>query len=211
MLLAKAEPMPWKLLPTAFVLVNLTLPAAAASLSKTYSYFTIGGKTLEEIESNLVRRGPHVNSTGMRHPGATQMEFTTKIGYGQTSNRCIVNATVSVKARMILPRWRQQGRVDRGVKFIWGTLSDDIRRHEETHVMIAKNHGRELEQALNSIGRMRTCQMAAARAKDVTQRVLAKHDRAQQEFDRAESVNFERRIVRLLRYRLERISAGQVD
>jgi predicted secreted Zn-dependent protease len=202
----------WKSLPTAFVLISLTLPAGAASVSKTYSYFTIGGKTLEEIENNLVRRGPHVNSTGKRHPGATQMEFTTKIGYAQSGNRCaIVNATVSVKARMILPRWRQRGRVDDDVKFIWGTLSDDIRRHEEAHVMIARNHARELEQALNSIGRKRTCQMVAAKAKEVTQRVLAKHDRAQEGFDRAESVNFESRIVRLLRYRLEQISAGQVN
>ena len=43
----------------------------------------------------------------------------------------------------------------------------------------------------------------------MTQTVLARHDRAQVEFDRVEGINFERRIIRLLRYRMERMANGQ--
>lgn len=206
-----------KTLPTALVLaslaglVSMALPAAAASLSKTYSYFSIGGRTLEEIENELVRRGPHVKSTGKRHPGATQMEFTTRLGYAQGENSCaVVKASVSVQARMILPRWRQRGKVENDVKLIWSTLSEDIKRHEESHVVIAKNHARELELALKAIGRQKTCQIAAAKAKAITDRILARHDAAQDEFDRIEGINFESRIIRLLRYRLERIENGRL-
>ena len=62
-------------------------PAGAANLTKTYSYFSIGGSTLDEIQSELSRRGPHVNSTGLRHPGATRMEFNSRIGYANTAIR----------------------------------------------------------------------------------------------------------------------------
>ncbi len=72
--------------------------------------------------------------------------------------------------------------------------------------MIAKNHARELELALRSIGRQRDCKIAVAKAKAVTTKTFAKHDRAQSEFDRVEALNFESRIIRLLRYRLERIN-----
>ena len=34
--------------------------ASAATLSRTYSYFTIGGRTLGEIEVELSTRGPQV-------------------------------------------------------------------------------------------------------------------------------------------------------
>ena len=55
------------------------------------------------------------------------------------------------------------------------------------------------------IGRKPSCEIAATRAKAVSERVLSRHDRAQDDFDRVEGINFESRIVRLLRYRMQRI------
>ena len=199
-----------KILLTVLAVAGLSLPAGAASVSKTYSYFSIGGKTLEEIEAELVRRGPQVRSTGSRHPGATQMEFTTRIAYGAGKSGCeIVKASVNVQAKMILPRWRLRSKADGDTGLIWDTLSADIKRHEESHVVIAKNHARNLELALRGIGRQPNCKVAAAKAKAVSDKILAMHDRAQEEFDRIEGVNFESRIIRLLRYRMERIEKAK--
>ena len=182
----------------------LALPARSASLSKTYSYFDIGGRTLVEIERELERRGPKLNGTGKRHPGATRMEFNTRLGYGERRGRCaVVEARVTVKATVILPRWRQRG-AESDVRFIWETLAADIKRHEEAHVVIAKNHARELEAGLKAVRPGRTCEQTAARAKQVNDRILAKHDREQDQFDRIENRNFESRILRLMEQRLER-------
>ena len=49
-----------------------------------------------------------------------------------------------------------------------------------------------------------------AKAKEVSLKILARHDRAQVEFDRVEGINFERRIIRLLQYRMQRIANGQL-
>lgn len=187
------------------------LPSGAASLSKTYSYFTIGGNTLDEIEAELASRGPHVSASNRRHPGATQMEFTTRLSYSQTPGSCrIVKAEVSVKAKVILPKWRRSRHAEQDVRLIWDTLSSDIKRHEESHVVISKNYARDMEQALEAMGRQKDCDSAAAKAKDVTAKILAKHDRAQMEFDRVEGKNFESRIMRLLQYRLDQIKAGRL-
>lgn len=187
-------------------------PAAhAASVAKTYSYFTVGGTTVEEIEKELKRRGPQVKSTGLRHPGATRMEFTSRVGYGEKGGRCsIVSASVTVKANMILPRWNRRAAAAPDTRLIWDTLSADIKRHEESHVVIAKNHARELEEALRAIPRQRDCAAAQERAKEVTARILARHDEAQDRFDRIEGKTFESRLLRLLQYRIERIEAGQL-
>jgi hypothetical protein len=75
--------------------------------------------------------------------------------------------------------------------------------------VIAKNHARNLELALRGIGRQPNCKVAAAKAKAVSDKILAMHDRAQEEFDRIEGVNFESRIIRLLRYRMERIEKAK--
>ncbi len=56
----------------------------------------------------------------------------------------------------------------------------------------------------------KNCDAAKAKAAAITAAVLARHDRAQLQFDRVESVNFESRILRLLRYRMERIGNGRL-
>ena len=195
----------------ALLMAGLASPAAAASVAKTYSYFMVGGSTLEEIQDELDLRGPEVKTTGRRHPGATQMEFKSRIGYLKGDRGCTISkATVTVKAKIILPRWRRPRAAEKDTRLIWDTLASDIKRHEESHVSIAKNHARELEQALLKIRRQPDCKAAQAEAAEVTRKILAKHDRAQILFDRAEGVNFERRIIRLLRYRMERIANGRL-
>jgi predicted secreted Zn-dependent protease len=182
------------------------MPAQAASVVKSYSYFSIGGKTLSEIETELAKRGPKMQTTGNRHPGATRMEFTSRVGYEEADGWCrVAKATVTVKANMILPRWRQRRAADADTRLIWDTLSSDIKRHEESHVIIAKNHARELEDSLKALRRTRSCEAAQEQVQAVTQRVLAKHDREQDRFDRIEGINFESRMLRLLQYRLERM------
>jgi predicted secreted Zn-dependent protease len=190
----------------AALIAAIGLPAHAASVVKSYSYFNIGGRTLEELEGELNKRGPQMKNTGRRHPGATQMEFTSRVGYAEQGGKCsVAKATVTVKAKVILPRWRAPRRADQDTRLIWNTLSADIKRHEESHVIIAKNHARELEESLRELGRFNTCQAAQSRVKQVTDRILAKHDREQTRFDRIEGINFESRILRLLQYRMERM------
>lgn len=186
-------------------------PAGATNLVKTYSYFSVNGRTLDDIEKQLTKNGPEVKSTGSRHPGATQMAFTTRVSYAQTANSCrIANAQVTLKVKVILPEWRRPRKADPEVRLFWDTLSADIKRHEERHVEIAKNHARELEDALKATYPQKTCEAAKAKAAEISTAILAKHDLAQVQFDRVEGVNFESRIIRLLRYRMERIQSGRL-
>ncbi len=66
----------------------LAQPAAAVTVHKSFAYFTVHGRTLDEIQSQLSARGPKLNGKGERHPGATRMEFNTRISYAQSNGRC---------------------------------------------------------------------------------------------------------------------------
>ena len=163
----------------ALALALAIFPAKAEVAVKSYSYFDIGGRTLDQIQNELNRRGPEVKTTGLRHPGATQMKFTTRIGYAQQPGSCrIVSAQVTVKTRIILPRWRPRGKVGPDVRLFWDTLSADIKRHEERHAEIAKNHARALEDALKATWPQKTCATAAAKAGEISAAILARHDKA---------------------------------
>jgi predicted secreted Zn-dependent protease len=186
------------------------LPSHAATIDRTYSYFSIGGVTLDEIESELRRRGPKMTSTGSSHPGLTRMQFTTNVTYSGEGRRCSVTAAaVTVKADVILPRWRRPRAADRDTRFIWETLSSDIKRHEDTHVRIARNHAFDLERELKQIRNHFGCEAAKARVEAKTAEILEKHDREQAAFDRVEGATFEKRLVRLMESRLDRIEQGR--
>lgn len=188
--------------------VALSSPANSTAVTRTITYFNVGGETLEEIEDDLGRFGPQINNEGPRHPGATRMEFSTSVSYGERNGRCsVIDASVSLKANMILPRWRVRANHDPGVRLVWDTLAADIRRHEESHIVIARNHARELEDTLRTVLNASSCDAAAEQVQRISTRILEKHDREQVQFDRVESVNFESRMMRLLQNRLDRMES----
>lgn len=177
-------------------------PAHAVTVSKTYSYFTVSGSTLAEIDAEFTRRGPVVAGSSHGHPGATRLEFNTRVGYREQGGRCrVVSAQVDVDAEIILPRWRPDRSASQETRVTWSVLSADIKRHEESHVMIARNHAREMKEEILDLGWFRGCAQAERKVREVTERHLEAHERAQERFDRVEGINFERRLERLLRYR----------
>ena len=190
----------------AIAILATTLAAEAASVSRSYSYFSIGGQTLSEIETELQRRGPILGSTGNRHPGATRMEFKTRIGYQESGRRCSVSeADVQISADVHLPRWRNRSGAQLDTALMWDTLSADIKRHEEGHIVIARTFAQRMEQSLLGVRNAASCEEAAATAEGISKRLLAEHDAEQARYDNVESINFESRMLRLLEYRLQRI------
>ncbi|MHB2264771.1 DUF922 domain-containing Zn-dependent protease [Aliihoeflea sp. PC F10.4] len=192
------------------MLFSVTVVAEAATVSRSYSYFTIGGRTLGEIETELQTRGPQLGTTGNRHPGATRMEFRTRIGYQEENGRCRVSqASVDIAAEVFLPRWRNRNSAEIDTALMWDTLSTDIKRHEEGHIVIARRYALDIERALLNVRNAASCVDAANTAEGISRRMLAEHDAEQARYDTIESVNFESRMLRLLDYRLQQIESGR--
>lgn len=186
-------------------------PSSAATLSRSYSYFTIRGTSLADIERQLDIHGPQIDETAERHPGATNMEFISRIHYVEADGYCRIDqADVRIDAKVTLPRWRDRRRADKELRMIWDTLASDIKRHEESHLGIAKSYARLLEENLRALTRRRSCDELELIVEKETDRVLASHDIEQDHFDKVESINFESRLQRLLDYRLDLIESGQL-
>ncbi len=178
--------------------------ASAERTSRTVTYFTVGGATALEVEEELVRNGPHLNRSGRRHPGATQLEFSNRITYARSDTECrVMTAVVTVKAEVILPRWRRPSGADAGARLYWDEVSAEIVRHEEGHLVIARNHAREIERRLKALRPGKTCDEVAERAKAAQQAVMAKHDAEQLRFDRVEGRALDRRLIARFKRRLD--------
>jgi predicted secreted Zn-dependent protease len=187
-------------------LLGLAMVSPARSetiIVKKTTYFSVGGRTAAEIDRNMARLGPVSSVTGRRHPGATQIKFKGSADFVAVGNSCrIGGAKVTLSTKLVLPRWIHRRKADSAMALIWDTLSADIKRHEERHAEIARNHARALEKAILALPAARTCDRLKARVNTISERAMAAHERDQQRFDRVEAANFQRRMIRLLKYRI---------
>lgn len=188
-----------------FLCVIPAVASAQPAITKTYSYFRIGGRTAEDLDKELEKRGPVTRTTGHRHPGATEIKIGGDVTYMEKGGRCeISGARVTLRTRIVLPRWSNRRRATADLGFIWDTLSTDIKRHEERHAEIARNHAYQLERELLALRPNRSCEVLEKQVAEITSRLLESHDREQLRFDQVEAANFDARLMRLLQYNLKR-------
>ncbi|MDX3925407.1 MAG: DUF922 domain-containing protein [Shinella sp.] len=198
-----------RLLSLAVACALFASPAASETIiSKSFAYFSVGGKTAAELDDELARRGPSVKSTSSRHPGATRIKWGGSVTYVMRGGKCAIGeAKVTLSTRIILPRWKNRGKATASLGLIWDTLSRDIKRHEERHAEIARHHARDLERKLRTLRPDSNCERLQARVDRVTADAVAAHDKDQARFDRVEAHNFNDRMMRLLTHRLK--ASGQ--
>lgn len=188
-----------------------TLPVSTVQakplFSKTFSYFAIQGVTAEDLDRELASKGPLVKSTGSRHPGETQIKFGGSAKYLEKGGSCRVqDAQVTVQSKIFLPTWKNRKHATPQLAMIWDALSSDIRRHEERHAEIARQHGAQLELTLKSLSPEKTCETMRKVVAATTDRAVQAHDEDQIRFDRTEAINFEQRLARLIDARTQSVS-----
>ncbi|MBP1857027.1 DUF922 domain-containing Zn-dependent protease [Rhizobium herbae] len=177
---------------------------AETVVNKSITYFSVGGRTAEELDKALSENGPLMKGTGARHPGATRIRFGGTVTYVKHGDRCAVgSAKVTLSTRLILPRWKNRRKASRDLGLVWDTLSSDIKRHEERHAEIARNHARKLERDFLALKPEPDCERMQARVARLSETAIEDHDRDQARFDKMEAANFDRRMIRLLQYRLD--------
>ncbi len=188
----------------AFVAGSANTVLSETVIQKKTSYFQIRGSTAEDLDRELAYRGPVTKDTGSRHAGATKIKFGGEVTYAEKSGWCYVEkAKVTLDTHIILPQWKNRKGASKELRLIWDTLSRDIKRHEERHAEIARNAARSMEKAFLKLRPQKTCEEMQARVAKDSKDLIAKHDREQARFDRVEAANFDNRMIRLLRYRMQ--------
>jgi predicted secreted Zn-dependent protease len=191
----------------AALLLLATCDTAAAKVvyGKSVSYFDIAGNTADELDAALNARGPTTMGASSRHPGATRISFGGQATYVQRDGRCYIGgARVTLNVEIILPRWRDRSHADNRLSTVWDTLAADMRRHEERHAEIARQHARAMERAILNLPPAEDCDALQARVDAESARSIEEHDRDQARFDAIEAANFQNRIQRLMNYRNKR-------
>lgn len=184
----------------ALAAIATVFPVGAAQITETTTYFNIRGSTLEELDAQMQRQGPVVGTGGLRHPGATRVQFDGYVTFRRHDGRCRVDETeLGLDLEMTLPRWKSGRGASPETALIWRTISEDIARHEREHADIARHWLRRMEGALRNLKPQRDCRRMEESVNATTRRYLRMHERAQRDFDIVEGREVNVRLRRALR------------
>lgn len=157
-------------------------------------YYSISGKTFEELDQQIKLHGPNVLGVG-KALASTDLRITPKLYMDYVKGGCaITRSRFSVNARVTLPRHSDENSLKKELAQAWGNLEEYARIHEAVHLAIADRYALRMEQAVAALPPAADCSKAKENAKAAFSALFEQHHQEQLAFDAAEK----QRIKRLL-------------
>lgn len=165
------------------VLLCLASAADARPPVTKYKYYTIGGKTIESLYKEMIRRGPHVG--GGKAYASTKMDPQVEALTASDGNSChIASFAINMTFTINLPKLQDSG-VDPAVRKSFNNFLLFAKKHEERHRSIWLGCASEAEAQVRSI-KAATCEQAEAKGLEIVQKMARVCDRRHAAFDSSE-------------------------
>ena len=177
----------------ALVFCVLAVTGCTTSSSVTTSYYDISGSNERELDRSIREQGPMSGHAF----AATQMQILpVNITPVETATGCkIGSASFRVKAKLILPRWKDRSNADQDLRNGFDNYADYALIHEKIHVRIGEAAAMAMGEAVNQIPEQENCDDLYIKVKSTVAKIQRKHVSLQLAFDASEK----KRIDKLLR------------
>lgn len=185
-----------KITATVGILLLFTLAACTAVGERTVvsvSYYTVSGDTFSELDKEIKLHGPNVTGVG-KALASTDLRMLPDIRYAKAARSCsISSARVNVKARVTLPRHRNENALRQDLAKAWSNLEEYARVHEAVHLAIADRYALLMESEIKSLPPVENCSTLRANVSNTFYELSKQHHAEQLQFDADER----ERILRL--------------
>lgn len=158
------------------------------------AYYTVSGETFGDLDRDIKLHGPNVTGVG-KALASTDLRMLPDIQYQYKGGKCAVaNARINVKARVTLPRHRNEQRLKEDLARAWDNLEEYARLHEAVHLAIADRYALKIEDALKALFPRETCKQIRNDVEEEFSVLFKEHHAEQLQFDEDEKARV-RRII----------------
>ena len=156
---------------------------AGVTGNTTVVYYELHGSTLAELRADLRRLGPQVDGRTFVGETRSPMRWSWRVEQVATFHCAIRSVTVSVNARIILPRWFPPEDADPALVTEWKRFVTALETHEAGHKDISARAGRDIMHRLNGFSDL--CSLIGTRANELARGIAQRTTTEQSEYDRA--------------------------
>lgn len=146
-------------------------------------YYTVSGDTFSELDQEIRLHGPNVTGVG-KALASTDLRMLPDIRYERKNRKCIVSsARINVKARVTLPKHRNEEALKQELAKAWTNLQEYARVHEAVHLAIADRYALLMEQAITALAPKPSCNAMRKDVQSEFTRLFKLHHDEQLQFD----------------------------
>ncbi len=179
---------------TALSLICLSLGALSACTAVgertlvSVGYYTVSGDTFGELDREIKIHGPNVNGVG-KALASTDLRMFPDIRYVSERKSCSISTVrINVKARVTLPRHKNEKTLKRDLARAWNNLEEYARVHEAVHLAVADRYALLIEKQIKALKAAPTCTELRANVSETFSSLSRKHHDEQLQFDADEKV-----------------------
>lgn len=148
-------------------------------------YYSVTGKTANELRSQLNQRGVIHPPSGQCFDGYTNWRVNWNYRYQTQGNTCRVgSANVSTNIKITLPKWKRPSSISSGLKNRWNRYIAALEVHENGHKKNGLDAGKDILQTLRSMSAYPTCEELGLAANVAADEVIKIYNQKDIEYDR---------------------------
>lgn len=154
----------------------------------TVDWFTIRGTTSEQMRDSMLETAPYSPQRQSRVWGQCRWWFDGDFKYRAGPNgACGVAAfTITLNARMKLPRWVDAGRADRDLRERWESFEKRLRQHEDGHKNNGVKAANDLARRIKTLGEYPDCEVLDREVNKLRERIFSEYSLLDDAFDRVD-------------------------
>lgn len=170
---------------TVFFTIILNLIVQAKPLINiTTNYYSVTGKTVQEIANNLYNNSPVVFQ-GKKYHAYTSWNVKWNFYWQKYSNYCqITSVKTSVDVKYTLPKLISYSGLSSPIKKKWDSYYKALINHEEGHKNFGVNSAQNIEKAILNMDKKNTCPELKKSANNIAHNIIKKYVDREKEYDR---------------------------
>ena len=159
--------------------------AAEIEFKRVWSLYDIKGRTYAELRRQLNKVGPVNPDTRKRFDARTDWNLSWDYQYSKGDGKYrLTEHTVKVTATIHFPKWVDIEHGHPLARRLWIVYLNNLKRHEEGHVELAKRAGQTLNTRLDRLGAFNSKIEIEEAVKKKAQEVVTIHKALHHDYDR---------------------------
>lgn len=172
------------LAPFLFVLAVTIEAHADVKVEENSSFYPLQGLTSREIHRDLMRSGPR-DDGGKIIEGEVGDHLTVDFRSRMDGNVCrAFNERVTLKLKIQLPKWVDEGRAAPDVRASWKQYMDKLLAHENRHKEIAISTAQTAHDIVHMASASGSCKGFSAKVHRTVKRAIADAEEKQEAWDK---------------------------
>ncbi|MEP6619171.1 MAG: DUF922 domain-containing protein [bacterium] len=147
----------------------------------TVDYYDVQGRSFAELRAEMRRAGPKIADSSFVGETRSPMRWSWKTESSGPASCSIKDATVTVTAHILLPRWTPPADAEAGLVAEWERFTAALETHEAGHKDIAGKTAHDIAAGLRGLSTL--CSQINTRASDIARVIVEKGDAQQKAYD----------------------------